>query len=140
MPNFDDLLGGPKAYTEDDIRESFMDIFMTGIETLRERIDFDDEDVVAVEQWYADGKVDKIIAMTREKLTEQEFNHFVAWQRSDLAKKAVLIQEEVQKYLLPSFHMFMLAREERKDRKRAENAKEFQNVLEDKEKMDEWEV
>ena len=114
MPKFEDLLGGPKMYTEAEVRETFLDIFMVGIELMADKLDLEQDDVEAIERWYSEKYVEKVIERTREKLTEAEFNMFVEWQRSDLAKKAVGIQNDVMEMLTMKLQLFIGARMQKK--------------------------
>jgi hypothetical protein len=99
MSRFEDLLGGQKMYTEDEIREAFLDSFMVGVDLFMEKLDLEKDDVVTLEKWYSEKYVDKVIELCRSKLTDEEFNLYIQWQKTDLAKKSVRIQADVSEMI-----------------------------------------
>lgn len=134
---FEDLLGpNQKTYTEDEIVQIMLNSFMLGMDEVKNQTDFDDKDIETMKNWYLDGRVQKVISMIKENLTESEFSQFLQLQQTELAAKMVIIHQKTQQYLLPRLVPLVEAISSNKAEKYREDKDEEMNL--DKILDDQW--
>ena len=130
MPDFSDLIGGTKIYTEDERKEILTDAFLSGIGNLSEELGLDEEDIRDFRLWYLD-QTQMILKTMREKLSEQELDYFLQWTSTPLSTKVQALQVVLQKKLSPRIMMFLQTLEEKKIEARRERKKITDDMKDD---------
>ena len=131
MPDFNDLIGGSKIYTEDERKEILTDSFMSGIKIMVDELMLSKEDIQDFREWYED-QTEWILSEMKKVLSENELDIFLQWTSTPLAEKAQKLQLSLQQKIAPKIMNFLTALEEKKIEKRREKRNE--------KSIDEWSV